>query len=255
MLTLTIFNLLLLLVIAALLVLVKKTVKSDKAKNVLLLVSSLITIVFHYSSFIYYLMSNGDFLSYLKNNLNLILPIYPCNVVMWSCLILGLLRNKNSKFSNFLIDYIFWFGIISTLVGMFANVDFIKNPTLLDYEITKSIVAHATLMFNVLLLPIFGKININFKRNMLNMVIAVIVMYLIGCYCNLIFEVLVSKQMAYEINSMFIIHSPFEGINFLKYPLISVTALVVYFLIFSIGEYIKSKRQLKKASSNEVSHK
>ena len=52
---------------------------------------------------------------------------------------------------------------------MFANVDFIKNPTLLDFEITKSIVAHATLLFNVLLLPLFGYIKIDFKRNMKNM--------------------------------------------------------------------------------------
>ena len=241
MLELFIFNFILLLIISVLLLWVKKSVKSDKAKNILLLVSALITIIFHYSSFLYHLISNGEYISYLKNNPNLLLPIYPCNVVMWSCLILGLLKNKHSKFANFLIDYIFWFGIISTLVGMFANVDFIKNPTLLDYEITKSIVAHATLMFNVLLLPIFGEIKISFKRNMLNMTISVILMYFIGHYCNLVFEALVSQQAAYDVNSMFLIHSPFEEITFLTYPIISIIALVLYFVIFLMGDIITKK--------------
>ena len=238
MIKLTIFNFILLLIITGLLLLVKKTVKSNTAKNILLLVSALITILFHYSSLLYHCFTNGDYLNYLKTNPNLILPIYPCNVVMWSCLILGLTKNKDSKVSIFLTDYIFWFGIFSTLVGMFANVDFIKNPTLLDFEITKSIVAHATLLFNVLLLPLFGYIKIDFKRNMKNMFLSVILMYVIGLYCNLVFSVLVSPESAYDVNSMFIIHSPFEGIEFLKYPFISLVALVLYFIVFTTGEII-----------------
>lgn len=238
MITLTIFNFILLFIITGLLIIVKKTTKSNTSKNILLLVSAIITILFHYSSFIYYCLSGGDYLTYLKNTPNLVLPIYPCNVVMWSCLILGLIKNKESKLSVFLIDYIFWFGIFSTLVGMFVNVDFIKNPTLLDFEITKSIVAHATLLFNVLLLPLFGYIKINFKRNMKNMVLSVILMYVIGLYCNLVFSALISVDAANDVNSMFIIHSPFEGIEFLKYPFISLIALVLYFIVFTTGEII-----------------
>ena len=83
-------------------------------------------------------MKDG-YVEYLADNPNLILPIYPCNVVMWSCLIIGLIRNRESRFNKLLTDYVFWFGIFSTLVGMFANVDFINNPTLADYDITKSI--------------------------------------------------------------------------------------------------------------------
>lgn len=238
MITLTIFNFILLFIITGLLIIVKKTTKSNTSKNILLLVSAIITILFHYSSFIYYCLSGGDYLAYLKDTPNLILPIYPCNVVMWSCLILGLIKNKESKLSVFLIDYIFWFGIFSTLVGMFVNVDFIKNPTLLDFEITKSIVAHATLLFNVLLLPLFGYIKIDFKRNMTNMVLSVILMYVIGLYCNLVFSALISVDAANDVNSMFIIHSPFEGIEFLKYPFISLIALVLYFIVFTTGEII-----------------
>lgn len=72
-------------------------------------------------------------------------------------------------------------------------------------------------------------------------------MYLIGLYCNKIFEVLVSYEEAYSVNSMFIIHSPFDGVPFLVYPVISAVALVLYFILFSIWElfiYPKGNRCL-----------
>lgn len=239
---LTIFNFILLIIITALLFIVKKTVKTDKAQNILLLAAAAVTILFHYSTLIFRCITDNAAIEYLKSNPNLILPIYPCNVVMWSCLIIGLIKNKDSKLGRLLADYVFWFGIFSTLVGMFANVDFIKNPTLADYDITKSIVAHATLLFNVLLLSVFGRIRIDFWQNMKHMILSVIGMYLIGLYCNLVFKVLVSTEMAYEVNSMFIIHSPFEGLDFLKYPIIAVIALVLYFILFISCDLIKHKK-------------
>ncbi len=242
MLTLTIFNFILLLIITALVLLVKKTVKSRRAEQVLLLLSAIVTILFHYSTFIFRGITGNDAFGYLSSNPNLILPIYPCNVVMWSCLIIGLMKDRDSKLARLLSDYIFWFGIFSTLVGMFANVDFIMNPTLKDYDITKSIVAHATLLFNVLLLPVFGRIRIDFLQNMKNMVLSVIGMYAIGLYCNLVFRVLVSEEMAYDVNSMFIIHSPFEGLEFLKYPTIAAVALILYFILFTVCDIIKHQK-------------
>lgn len=239
MLTLTIFNLIQLALIAGMLILVKKTVKSKRAERILLLVCAVITVLFHYSTFIFLWISGGGAFEYLKENHNLILPIYPCNVVMWSALILPIFKNRESKLAKLFIDYVFWFGIFSTLVGMFANVDFIMNPTLKDYDIVKSIVAHATLLFNVLLLPIFGMVRIDFLRNMKNMLISVIGMYVIGLYCNLIFKVLVSSEAAYDVNSMFIIHSPFAGLDFLTYPIIAVIGLFLYFLVFFIADLIK----------------
>lgn len=239
MLKLTVFNFLLLLIITALLILVKRTVSTERAQNALLLVASVVTIVFHYSTLIFHFVTGGEAIAYARENPNLILPIYPCNVVMWSCLILALLRSKAPRLSALLTDYIFWFGIFSTLVGMFANVDFINNPTLADYDITKSIVAHATLLFNVLLLPVFGRLRVDFLQNMKNMLFSVIGMYVIGLYCNLVFRVLVSEEKAYDVNSMFIIHSPFEGLDFLTYPIIAAIALVLYFILFTVCDIIK----------------
>ncbi len=240
--TLIIFNVILILAIVAFLIAVKKWAHSDRAKRVLLLVAPLVTIAFHYSSFFYHLLFTGTGIEYLSDNPNLILPIYPCNVVMWCALAYGLWSKKENKFGLILSDYIFWFGIASTLVGMFANVDFIMNPTLADFEVTKSIVAHATLLFNVLLIPVLGLLRPNFFRNMRNMIISVLAMYGIGLYCNLIYKTLVSAEAAYDVNSMFIIHSPFEGVPFLRYPIIASLGLIIYLIIFTVYDLVTFPR-------------
>lgn len=239
---LIIFNTILILIIAALLIAVKKYVRSERAKRATLLIAPLVTIAFHYSLAFYHLLFTGGAIPYLADTPNLILPIYPCNVVMWCALIYGLLTKKDSKFALLLSDYIFWFGIVSTLVGMFANVDFIMNPTLSDFEVTKSIIAHATLLFNLLLIPVFGLLRPNFFRNMRSITISVLAMYVIGLYCNLVFEVLGSPEMAYDQNAMFIIHSPFDGMPFLRYPLIAVLGLVIYFIVFAVYDAVTAPR-------------
>ena len=240
--TLIIFNLILILIISALLVAVKKWVRSEKAKNILLLVAPLVTVAFHYSSFFYHLLFTGNGMAYLGENPNLILPIYPCNVVMWCALFYGLCKNKSSKLALLLSDYVFWFGIVSTLVGMFANVDFIVNPTLANFEVTKSIVAHATLLFNLLLIPTFGLLRPDFVRNMQSITISVIAMLVIGVYCNLVFHALIGADAAYDVNSMFMLHSPFEGLPFLRYPLIATIGLLLYFILFTICDLFNAPR-------------
>jgi len=233
---LIIFNLIIMSVIAGALVLCKLFIKGKRGRSIMLLIAALLTIACHYSSLLYHQLTDGQAATYLKHNPNLILPIYPCNVVMWACVIFALCKDKAGKFGSFLADYIFWFGTISTLVGMFANVDFIRNPTLSDYDVTKGIVAHATMLFNVLLIPIFGHVKISFFKNLAHIVISVVMMLAIGMYCNLIFRTLVSDELAYEVNSMFLLHSPFEGVDFLTYPTIAGIAVVFYAIVFFICE-------------------
>ena len=240
---LIIFNFILIALISLGLWLIKKYVKRERTRNIILLSAAIFTILFHYSTFVFKLVLGGDAMEYLGATPNLLLPIYPCNVVMWSALIFAFLKNKKSRVGCFFADYLFWFGIVSTLVGMFANVDFINNPTLADYDNIKSIAAHATLLFNVLLLPIFGYIKIDIKRNITNIIISIFVMAAIGCYCNLVFRALVSEAAAYDVNSMFLLHSPFEGLDFLTYPVIALIAVPIYFAVFLVcGMCARRKR-------------
>lgn len=240
--TLIVFNFILILIVAALLIATKKYLCGKRAKRVLLIVVPLLTIACHYSLLFYHVLFTGGAIEHIRETPNLILPMYPCNVVMWCALIYGLLPNKESRFALFLSDYIFWFGLLSTLVGMFANVDFIMNPTLANFEVTKSIVAHAILLFNVLLIPIYGHLRPSFWRNMCNIAISVIVMYVIGLYCTLIFTVFGSTALAYDENAMFIMHSPFEGVPFLRYPFIALVGLIFYFILFTVYDMLTAPR-------------
>lgn len=240
--TLVIFNAVVILLIAALLAAVKKWVRQERAKRVILLLSPAATILLHYSMLLYHLLVTGDAIGYLYETPNLILPIYPCNVVMWCALFYGLLPKKEGRLALLLSDYVFWFGIASTLVGMFANVDFIMNPTLADFEVTKSILAHATLLFNVLLIPVLGYLRPDFFRNTCSMVISVLAMLAIGAYCNLVFTVLVSAEKAYDVNSMFLLHSPFDGLPFLRYPVIAALGLLIYLIIFTVCDLVTAPR-------------
>ena len=59
-------------------------------------------------------------------------------------------------------------------------------------------------------------------------------MYGIGLYCNLVFGALASPEVAYDQNSMFILHTPFEGVPFLRYPFIASVGLVFFFILFTV---------------------
>ena len=70
-------------------------------------------------------------------------------------------------------------------------------------------------------------------------------MFFIGFYCNLLIETLVDYQRAYNVNSMFLLHSPFEALPYLTYPFISCVAFVLYFITFAVSEIFAYKKGLR----------
>ena len=99
---LILINCILIIIDVVIVILCKKFL--SKKKDLVLLVVSIITILIHYSSLLYHQIVDQNAFVYLKCNPNLILMLYPCNIVMWGCLLLGLLKNKENKFAKFLID-------------------------------------------------------------------------------------------------------------------------------------------------------
>ena len=234
------------------LIILKKKIKTEKGKYWLLLVSSILTIVCHYSSLIYHLIVDGTCIDFLMDNPNLVLPIYPCNCVMWCCLILGIIKKKDSKLGSYLIDYIFFFGAVAGVIGLFANIDFFKNPTLANYDVTKCVFSHGFMLFNTLLLPVFGFVRIDFKKNIIHTAIFVLMMLVIGAYCSLLITVIDDYSAAYNYNSMFLLHSPFDGLPFLVYPFIAAVAFVLYIGVYYLCSYVSRKINTSKNKIEEV---
>ena len=71
--TLVIFNGALIFAIVLFLLGVKKWIRSEMARRIILLVAPIVTIAFHYSSFIYHLIFTGGGIEYLSNTPNLLL--------------------------------------------------------------------------------------------------------------------------------------------------------------------------------------
>ena len=130
-----------------LLFLAARYAKDQKTKNFILKLSAIITVMIHYSNlWVDYFVSGGN--ATIENNQ--ILPVYPCNVVMWMLLVASLLQNKKRLLFQVLSEFCFYGGTICGIVGIVLNVNFGHTPTLADYDIFKGLLSHSTMLFGCL---------------------------------------------------------------------------------------------------------
>ena len=130
-----------------LLALAAKFAKNDTAKNRILKFAAIITVVIHYSNlWVDYFTTGGT--ATLENNQ--LLPVYPCNVVMWMLLIASLLNNKKCLLFQLLSEFCFYGGFICGVLGIVMNTNFDNNPTLADYDVLKGLLSHSTMLFGCL---------------------------------------------------------------------------------------------------------
>lgn len=131
----------------ALLYLAARFAKDQHSKNFILKFSAIITVMIHYSNlWVDYFVTGGN--ATIENNH--ILPVYPCNVVMWMLLVASLLQNKKRLLFQVLSEFCFYGGTICGIVGIVLNVNFGHTPTLADYDIFKGLLSHSTMLFGCL---------------------------------------------------------------------------------------------------------
>jgi len=134
---------------AALLYLAKRFIQDDKSKNKILVFSAVITVLIHYSNlWVDYFTTGGN--ATIENNH--ILPVYPCNVVMWMLLAASLMRNKKHLIFHLLGEFCFIGGTVCGVIGIVLNKNFGNTPTLADYDILKGLLSHSTMLFGCLYL-------------------------------------------------------------------------------------------------------
>ena len=129
----------------------------DASKNKILKFFAIITVVFHYSNlWVDYFTSGGN----ATISSNQILPIYPCNVIMWMLLIASLLRDKQRRLFHVLGEFCFLVGTVCGTLGIALNFNFDNNPTLADFDILKGMLSHSTMLFGCLYLYFGGFVRI-----------------------------------------------------------------------------------------------
>lgn len=143
-------------VTALLLMLSAKYAKTDEPKNRILKFFAVATVVIHYSNlWVDYFTTGG---ATIENNQ--ILPVYPCNVVMWMLLIASLLENKKRLLFQLLSEFCFYGGTICGVIGIVLNANFDNTPTLADYDILKGMLSHSTMLFGCLYMLVGGYVKI-----------------------------------------------------------------------------------------------
>ncbi|MBR5900294.1 MAG: YwaF family protein [Clostridia bacterium] len=138
---------------AGLLVFFALRVKEEKTKIQILKIFAIVTVIIHYSDLWYGFFANGGEETISSTH---ILPVYPCNVMMWLLLVASLIKNKNSLAFRVIAEFCSFGGIVCGFIGILLNANFDANPTLADYYVLKGMLSHSTMLFGCIYL-IVGK--------------------------------------------------------------------------------------------------
>ena len=139
------------------LLLANKYATDDRSKNRILKIFAILTVIIHYSNLWVDYFTNGGTATLENNQL---LPVYPCNVVMWMLLVASLIRNKDSLPFQMLGEFCFYAGSICGTLGIVMNINFGNNPTLADYDIFKGLLSHSTMLLGCIYMLVGGFIRI-----------------------------------------------------------------------------------------------
>lgn len=141
---------------ALLLVLAGRFLKDERKKVQFLKFFAVITVIIHYSNLWVDYFTEG--FAQVENNH--ILPVYPCNVMMWMLLVAAFLKNKKGVVFQMLGEFCFIVGILCSVLGIGLNTNFDNNPTLADYDVFKGLLSHSTMLVGCLYMLVGGFIRI-----------------------------------------------------------------------------------------------
>ena len=210
---------------AALLVLFSQYVKKGLTKNKILKFFAIITVMIHYSNLWVDYFSNGGSATVENNH---ILPVYPCNVVMWMLLAASLLPNKKGLPFQLLGEFCFYGGTICSVIGVALNTNFGNTPTLADYDILKGLLSHSTMLVGCLYLLTgrFIKIRV---FNAISVAAGLATFVLCGFFVNTLYEAFGLEAP----DGMWLKSNPYLPVSPMLLGLIFVLAL---FCILSLWE-------------------
>lgn len=226
-------------------IIVGKNIKNSKTKRIILIIAPVVIILCRFSSVFYHLIGhsiNPETIStaeeFIRGNINLIIPIYPCNVIMITCLLIGLTFNVNSKVFRALVDFTFLFGIVAGLGGLFANGEYFMPNVPKGFDVYQTVFSHGFLIFNILLLPSMGYFKLDAVRNTIRVFFMILVMGLVGLYCSALAFFSVNKEFALSWNPMFIWKTPIDAIPLCRFHVVMPLFLVALFIVLTLLEMV-----------------
>lgn len=141
---------------AVLLIMASKLLKERGQKDRFLKFFAILTVVLHYSNlWVDYFKSGG----HAEISSVHILPIYPCNVMMWLLLVVALMK-KSRRIFPVLAECCFYVGTICGVLGIALNKNFDSTPTLADYDVLKGMLSHSAMLLGCIYIKVGGYIRI-----------------------------------------------------------------------------------------------
>lgn len=202
--------------------------KTQRAKDIVLKISAISTVVLHYSNLWVDYFSNGGSAEIENNH---ILLVYPCNIIMWFLFIVALSDKKDSKIIQMLSEFTFWGGIICGSIGIIFNINYDNNPNLLDYDILKGLVSHSTMLFGCIYLLVGKYVKIR-VFNVVSCVAGLLFFVIDGAFINWLFRIFEIPS----VNAMFLEESPLPEYPWISVHLLAVVALVILFGALALYE-------------------
>ena len=210
-------------------------VKSLKGKRAVIIVSAVVTVALHYSPLYVDFFKTGA----ASVASPMLLPIYPCNVMMWLLVICAFTKgNEHNKTLNVIYEFTFWGGLVCGIIGIVLNENFGANPNLADWDILHGMLSHSTMVFGCayLLVGKFIKIRVS---NCFSVFLGLCLFLLDGVIINNIYK----WCNLGKCNSMYLQSPPLESAPWFNVYLMGVLGLVLVFIITAIYEQLALKKQ------------
>ena len=217
-----------------LLILFKFTVKKKNHKFLILKVFAILTVVLHFSTL---------YVDFFKTGIATVespqlLPIYPCNIVMWLLLICAFIKNPENKVARTVLEFTFWAGIVCGIIGVVFNENYGNNPTLTDWSVFKGLLSHSTMIFGCLYILLAGLIKIR-VRNCVSVFLGLCLFLLDGFIINSLYKIFKLG----ECNSMYLQELPFVNAPWLNVYTIGIFAIVLVFVLTILYEQLFVKKE------------
>lgn len=212
-----------------------KTVKKQETKDLILKIVAVLTVFIHYSSLWIDFFQNGS----VEVDDSMLLPIYPCNIIMWMLLIVAFFKNKKSKFYIVLSEFVFLVGTLCGVVGEVVNENYLNAGSIDSYHVLKGLLSHSTMVFGTMYLYAFEYVKISTVRNSISCVCGGLYFLLNGFIINSLF----TKFSIPSVNSMYLQEPPFPDVPQINVLVLGLAALILIVLLTSIYELIFYKKE------------
>ena len=217
------------------LILCKCFVKEEKCKKNVLKIFAILTVIIHFSTlYVDFFANKGTAIVEAP----LILPIYPCNVLMWCLVICAFVKKSDSKFAKIMYEFTFYAGVVCGIIGIVFNENFASNPTLTNWFSFRGLLSHATMVFGCLYILVGGFLRIDIS-NCISCFLGLILFLVDGLIINGLYKAFGLRSC----NSMYLEKLPFPQLPWLNTITMGIFGLILVFLITEIFELSTKKKE------------